>query len=64
MIKVFCIEDFKNIFSKKEIKKEFFISHTQIFFDNTWDVIPIFEEENSDNLLASFLKIYFITLDE
>lgn len=64
MIKVLCIEYYKHKYTKREVKKGIVYFTYPNYFYNKWDVIPIFEKEDSDYLLSTFYKKYFITLDE
>ena len=64
MIKVVCIETNKHQYTKKEIKKGVIYLTYPNYFYSTWDIIPIFENEDSENLFSTFFKKYFISLEE
>jgi len=65
MIKIICIESYKFARTKKSVKKGvIYYTVPDYFFSFSWTIIPIYNDYEGADFVATFHKDKFITLDE
>jgi hypothetical protein len=65
MIKIICIESYKFTRTKKSVKKgTIYYTVPDYFFSFIWEIIPIYNDSEGADFVATFRKKNFITLDK